>query len=445
MVFLILKSSYAFAVYEDNVSINDISVNSESVEAQEIKGTVYAQHLSNEVLFESSIFALLEISKNNQNSDFKFGLAFDSNQQEAQINTFSYTHYFDSYEIKIGKFVSKVGVLDFFSAIDVFNTTRIQYYDEEDINLRKKPSLLAQVNFFSDEESTLSVIVAPFDNDRRSYIDQALSISLGSGVPYYLLNSGDEDIDLIARPILLPAYEGGGKQALDRYIDGKLPEEHISIETTTVGLNYLTYHEQATFGVMLLSGYSHIPLITLDEDLIQAVANLDQEDKGTYISNYLTKDENEPIKSIEYFRYHLAAIYAETSIQSFGLRAEISYRDKFPLINTLTEQVTAGIGIDHKGELYNNLEMQYIYMPEQDITAYYALWQLNFEPVRIGEWDTTVQSTTSYAVLENEDIVAFIPAIKLHRKSVDISLEYLMHSQQEYMDNMAMLSVKAVF
>ncbi|WP_321324891.1 hypothetical protein [Thiomicrorhabdus sp.] len=440
-----LKPAIGFASTNTYTDFEQSIFESPFVKLDEITGTVIGQGFTDQALLKNSVYGLLELKKTLNDTELEIGLAFDSIDNQPKINTLSYTHYFDDYEIKIGKFVSKIGVLDFFSCIDVLNTTRIQYYDEENINLRQRPSLLGQFNYFLDENSTLNFIVAPYDDNRRDYVNQSIGLSLNIGVPYYLLNSGNSTIDLIAKPILLPVYNQGAKQAVSKYIDNKLPKNHIELDTTTFAMNYTTYQNQSTFGAVYINGYSNIPIIKLDPDLIAAVENLNDEDAVNYIDTYLQKDENEPIKSIQYNRYNQIAVYTETAIQSYGLRAELSYRDQFPIINDVTEQLSLGLGIDHKGEIYNNLELQYFYLPNKSIKAYYAIWQMRFDSFYIGKWKTQIENTSSLATYENNQLYGMLPSINFNYKNLNISLKYLMHSKQELVENTAILSVKAVF
>lgn len=426
-------------------SLEALIFDAEPIAIDEIKGTIYSQNFTHEKLLQNSTLGLLELKTHTENSDFEIGIAFDNIDNEPSINQLSYTEYFDDYEIKIGKFVSKIGVLDFFSSIDIFNTTRIQYYDEESISLRKKASLLGQVNYFIDENNTINLIVAPFDNSRRDFFDRSIGLSLNSVIPFYLVNSGNETIDLIAEPVLLPSYNNGAKQATNNYINSKLPKENLALNTTTFAVNYLSFHNQATFGAVYVNGYSNLPFINIDEQLIAAVENLNRVDQEEYINAYLQKEDNQPIKSIEYFRYNLVAAYIETTWNSLGLRAEISYRDKFPIINSLTEQISVGLGVDHKDKVYNNLEIQYFYIPEQSIRSYYAIWQLRFDTFRVGEWEAYFEQTSTYAAYEKEEVFGFVPSLKFRANNLDISLEYLLHSKQEWVDNVALLSIKAVF
>ena len=86
------------------------------IEPDEITATIYANTYTDETFLENSGLALVGFTKSYGATDLKLEVGIEN--QQAILNSFSYTYYDDRFEIQLGKFVSKVGVLDFFSMLD---------------------------------------------------------------------------------------------------------------------------------------------------------------------------------------------------------------------------------------------------------------------------------------------------------------------------------------
>lgn len=409
-----------------------------------VQTTLYGSRYSDETVFDNSYFALFESTSKLHEADLKLGL--NVTDEKLELNQLMIDLYKDEFEIQLGKFVTQVGVLDFFGNASNLNPLRIDYFDEDNINLRRQSSWMGQFNYYPDEDTTVRAIIAPFDSSRRKYANNSLDVAYESGVPFFLRSSGNENIDLIAEEVLIPVYENqGGREALESYVEGTLPENKYTLDTTTFLFDYFSYYEDAKVGLTYINGISNIPLVKVDEDLLNIIENFDKDERDQFLSDYFNKADNTPIKYVEYTRFNQLVLYGETSLNSFGLRAEISYRDKFPLINTYSKQFNVGIGIDHQGWVYNNLELQYTYMKDTGLKAYFGLWQLGFDKYHIGQWQWQLENTSAFAVVDDEFFWSLIPGLNFTRKNLTLKLKYLHHSQDNFSNDVGLVQMKAMF
>lgn len=441
-ILICLATAIPVKIYADITPL--ISVNNDVAVPNNVEATIYGSGYSEQTVFNNQFFALFESA--NQIGDIDFKLGIKASKDELQLNQFQFNAYQDDIEIQFGKYVTQVGVLDFFGNMGNLNPLNIEYYEEENIHIRRQSTWLSQINFYPDEDSTARLIIAPYDSKRRQYLNSFLDITYQSGIPYLLQNTGDENIDLIAREVLVPVYEDrGGRAAIEGYIENELPEDQVALDTTTFLFDYFTYYKDAKIGLTYVNGFSNIPRIEIDKDLIGAIANIDEDKRNEYIFDYLSKDDNAPIKFIEYSRFNQVVAYGETTLNSLGLRGELSYRDRFPLINEYTKQVNIGVGLDHQGTVYNNLEVQYSVLQEGDLKSYFALWQLSFDKYHLGLWQWQFENTATLAVVDEESAWAIIPSLSFTLQNLAIKLRYLHHSQEDFSNNIGMVQMKVIF
>ena len=410
---------------------------------------VYRNFLDNEY-FKDSVLGLTEASYDGDDFTVNAGLAYRNvTDKKLALNHLSYAKEYESFDYKIGKFVTKVGVMDFLSFVDVFNNTRAEYFDDSNVNIRYNPSWMAKIDTYPDEDSTFGLYIKPYDQDSNTLFGDSIQFGLDSVVPFIITNTGNSDLDLIGREVLLPAYNGdngddGAKAASSNYISDKLPNEDPRIDNTSIFLNYVVTEDNYTFGALHTSAYSSLPVFTFDTALLTAVENLDEADKEAYIADYLDNEDNEPIKVLEYFRYNQFALYYESSINQFGYRAELSYRDKFPLLYRTSSMVTLGLGIDHQSSFYNNVEVQYSKFKESDLAAYYLIWLTQSETKRVFNWEASFQNMLTYGAYGDYDVWANFSGVNLKKDMFEISLEYLTHSEKEYISDTAAIKFKVI-
>jgi len=413
----------------------------------EFKTTITYRNFLDNQYFEDSVLGLTEARYQGDDFTIDTGLVYRNiTDQKLAINHLSYAKEFDTFDYKIGKFVTKVGVMDFLSFIDVFNNTRAEYFDDDNVNVRYNPSWMAQLNTYPDANSTFGLYVKPYDQDSNTLFGDSIQFGLDSVVPFIITNTGKSDLDLIGREVLLPAYggENGAKSASSDYISEKLPNEDPSLRNTSLFLNYVITEDNYTFGALHTSAYSSLPIFTFDTALIAAVENLPEEDKEAYIADYLDDEGNEPLKLIEYFRYNQFALYYESAVGQFGYRAELSYRDKFPLLYRTTSMVSLGLGVDHQSSFYNNIEFQYSKFSESDLAAYYLVWLARSDEKRIYNWQASIQNMLTYGVYGDYDVWANFSGVQFKKDNFQVSFEYLTHSEKDYLSDTAAIKFKVI-
>lgn len=439
------STSYVSAEEAVTEEVTEPSWMEEIREESEVKTSLYYRNFQNEGYFQDSLFGLTEALYEADDYTLDLGVGYQNIEDDRIfINHLSYAQEFENFDYKIGKFVTKVGVMDFVSFIDVFNNTRIEYYDDENVNVRFDPSWMAKVDIYPDESSTFGLYVKPYDQTNNVLFGESIQYGLNSVIPFLITNTGNADLDLVGEQVLLPVYEDDAKPVISKYLMDKLPNEDPRIDNTSIFLNFAITDDNYTFGVLHISAYSSFPIIVLDQELISALKNLDEKDKESYIQDYLSKEENEPIKLVEYFRYNQFALYYESSIGQLGVRGEISYRDKFPLLNRTAGMMTLGLGIDHQSSFYNNLEVQYSKFDDSDLSAYYLIWLAKSDMMKFGQWELGLQNIVTYAAYEDNDILANFSGIRFLRDDFEITIEYLTHSKKEYVSDTASFKVKVM-
>jgi hypothetical protein len=418
----------------------------------ELSGALFHRSLEDQTIFNNSTLGLIEASYAADSLDFQAGIVYENNlDREVRINSLSVKSYHDNqernkhFDYQIGKFVTKVGVLDYLSLLNNYNIPRVQYYDEANPNVRYAPAWMGRLDIYPNPKATASLILQPFDAEYAALWGRGQQFGLNAVVPYLLTNTGDEDLNLIGNVILVPVYENGAKSALNRYLDSKTEELDSDLYNSSMGVSYLINQHNNTYGVSFINGVSKAPLIKIDQNLLTAIRLLTGDDKQAYLDDFVLQANNEPIKSIEYFRYNQLGLFYETSLDQFGLRGEISYQDKFPLLNELSNLTTFGLGLDHQGWVYNNFEVQYFQFNERDVAAYYGIWSLHFDPVNVGSVKVQLKNTLAYGNFENTTITTTLPSLTFSYQKLDVSLEYLAHSRQEFTPDTASISVKLTF
>ncbi|MBN2864433.1 MAG: hypothetical protein JXK16_00335 [Thiotrichales bacterium] len=411
----------------------------------EFKTTLIYRNFLDNQYFKDSVLGLAEAQYQGEDYTVDVGIMYRNvPESEVSLNQFSYAYEADNFDFKAGKFVSKIGVMDFLSFVDVFNNTRAEYFDDANVNIHYKPSWMVKLDAYPDDNTTFGLYLKPYDQDSNTLFGDSIQFGLNSVVPFIVTNTGNSDLDLIGREVLLPAYEdGGAKDAGSDYIFDKLPNEDPRFDNTSIFLNFVITEDNYTFGAVHTSAYSSLPIFIFDTDFVSAVGALGtEEDKEQYIADYLEDENNEPIKALEYFRYNQFALYYESSIGQFGYRAELSYRDKFPLIYRTSSMVTLGLGVDHQSTFYNNLEFQYSKFDSSELDAYYFIWLFKTDSKRFGNWDVSLQNMFTYGVYDSYDVWANFSGVQLELDNYQISLEYLTHSEQQYLNDTAAIKFK---
>ncbi len=149
----------------------------------------------------------------------------------------------------------------------------------------------------------------------------------------------------------------------------------------------------------------------------------------------LKKIKNILFKTIsvnEHFRYNKVGAYFETTVDDFGFRGELSYKDKTPVINELSSQSSIALGVDYKGfMMYNSLELKGHYISELEQNFYQGMLISKVDPIDLGFADLKLENNFYYARYDAKDHHFFKPSVGLQYENMEFTLEYYASSEDE--------------
>ena len=386
----------------------------------------------------------VETSFNNVNI-LKLGVspAFDGINKHPflELNHLELTHYAENSDVVIGKMVSRIGILDFGSQMNAFNQLRPNFFNEENLNVRYKPSWMLRLDRYIGDSSTHRFIFQPLDKERYHNTLRTSGAVIDSNVASILTSSSNEDVNSLGENIFVPAYNSGGDEPLKAYIRDRMPNPEYALDTSTLGVDLRTTQDNKTYGVFLMNAFSYTPQINVhpaflnaaaniyDESVLNSLAGKDKAEQQEIIIDYLTGNDIDPVESIENFRYNQITGYLESTLSGFGVRGEFTIKDRVPLLNQSVPMSSIGLGIDHDGALYNNLEMQYYRLHSLDFYAAYVAWLAEVDDFKLGIYDATFSHTLAYATYQTGDPeVASLSQFSLEYKQHTFGLQYLVHS-----------------
>lgn len=414
----------------------------------EVKTTAIYRNTKDIEHFQNLFFGLTEIKYSKKNNEIELGVAYQNTaDNNLFINNLAFSQEHENIDLKIGKFVSKIGVMDFLSTINTLNNTRIEHYNEPNVNVRYIPAWMAKADIYPDDNSTLNIYVKAYDQANNILLNKSTQFGLNSVLPFFITHSAKNDsLGLISKKVLLPVYERNAKPIISTYLQDKMPNEKPSIDNTSLFLNYSITDNDYTVGTLYTNAYSSLPIVTFDADLVASVDNIiDTNGKEIHVENYLSKPNNEPIKLIESFRYNQMSLYYESFIGQLGYRGEVSYRDKFSLLNKTSGMTTISLGVDQQSSFYTNFELQYSKFEHLAHDVYQMIWLVQSETINVNSWKIHMQNILTYAVYDVNDILANYLAIRFLYDNFEVSTEYLMHSKQEYTSNTFAIKAKITF
>ncbi|MHC3994099.1 hypothetical protein ACXWTF_04675 [Thiomicrolovo sp. ZZH C-3] len=282
------------------------------------------------------------------------------------LNQMALVYWGDDFDVRIGKFVSKTGVLDYLSGMDLLNPVRVDFFDDDNINIRRIPQWMAELSFFVGGDSLLRVTVQPYDGRTQSYLSTYMGLLLDSYLPAYFerLSRNSEEGAAIYREVFLPLYLDGISPALKSDIDGQYNARGLAVDKSTLQVVAEKSSAGGTFGAVWTNRYSEVPYIRVDEQLLAIIDALTEgQNSAEALRAYLDQPDLNPIKGVKGFRYNQYSLYAEGSVGTYGVRAEAGVRDRVPVLNSFSPLAMVGFGVDRQaGSSYFDLEVQWGYL-----------------------------------------------------------------------------------
>ncbi|HIC44698.1 MAG TPA: hypothetical protein EYO73_10605 [Sulfurimonas sp.] len=411
------------------------------------------RYLSEKNEYDNStyIMALLEVKYSEENYEIDVGamLYKDSNETGAELNQVSLHYFADDFEFSIGKYVQTLGALDYLSSTNLLNPTRSEFFDDENINIRRVPLLMAGLRYYPNEEWKLETIVQAFDADHQDLSSAYLNFALDTLMPSYLesLTTSNSSLDQINNEIFLPVYKNSISSALNSHIKDQYESESI-LAADKAGLFVVAEYsaDAVSIGGVWINRYTEIPYIEVNQDLLDGLEALqsDPTDFGVF-EDYINSNDLDPISKVQGYRYNQYNLYAEGTIFSFGIRAEASYRDKIPAINEYSTLHSFGLGIDHKlGSMYNSIEVQYLDVDALSQEIYASVWASKFDAIHYKGTDIYFDHYLLYGSYEGITEITSFPSVPLSYNNYDIIFQYLNSKEQSQMNTFSML-LKAFF
>lgn len=349
-----------------------------------IEATLLGRYMSNQSFFKNSPYAFVLFDTEYENDAWKIsGGVFGENGEDHPdfpINHLYVDYFGEDSHFRIGKSVAKVGVLDHFSLLDTLNPIRLKFFDDQKINIKRVPLWMAQADFSPIEELKLSFFVQPYDNKYQDYTGYYVNYALNQFIPQHYQELFAQEP--LGQEIFVPVYNNAISPFIANDIESKKSSESWKLGTTAFGFGSEYTNENGKFGFLYFNRYSEIPMITVDQNLLDAAIAYDNgESPASDLTDYIASLDLDPIKSVRGFRYQQAGIYAETTTDEYGIRGEVAFRDKIPLLNTYGSVASVGFAIDHLApSLYYAFEAQYLYLDEYHENAMIAMLTTKFDP-----------------------------------------------------------------
>jgi len=411
------------------------------------------RYFSNNEEYENSPYtlALLEGKYSEENYEIDIGAMIfkDSNETGAELNQVSLHYFSDDFEFSIGKYVQTLGVLDYLSSTNLLNPTRVEFFDDDNINIRRIPLLMAGLRYYPNEDWKLEAIVQAFDADHQDFSSVYLNFALDTLMPSYLesLTASNSNINKINQEIFLPVYKDSISPALNAHIQDQYKSES-SLAADKAGLFVIAEYsaEAVSIGGVWINRYTEIPYIEVNQDFLNGLEAFQADPTNVNgFKEYLDSNDLDPIKDVEGFRYNQYNAYAEGTISSFGIRAEATYRDKVPAINEYSSLQSFGLGIDNKfGVMYNSLEFQYLKLDALSEEVYASVLASKFDAIHYKGTDISFEHYLLYGRYQGITEVTSFPSIILSYSNFDIIFQYLTSKEQSQMNTFSMI-LKAVF
>jgi hypothetical protein len=443
----ITKKLIATKQYMPDESNLDVIQNSGNFEMQDetqtIDATLLGRYVSNENIYKHSpyFFALFESQYQTDTLLISAGLAFESRNknEELLINNLELKEFGDNYTFKIGKMVQKVGVLDYFSFLDILNPSRAEFFYDTQLNIKKIPLWMSSIDYFINDELKLTAFIQPYDNKHASYSSVYVDYILNQFIPEYYKDVFKQEP--LGSEVFYPVYTNSLVPYLTQDIQEKSAGSRIYLDKLSFGAIAEYSDETKKLGAVYFNKYSEIPLIRVDQNLLDAAIAYDNgENPSEELVNYLESGDYDPIKSVEDFRYQQFGLYGETTYKSFGLRAELAYRDKIPLFNNYSALASAGFAVDKLSDfVYNTIETQYFYLQRYHKNAYISMLRSRFKRTTFYIYSAYFENSFIASKMDTLEEYSIAPRYVISYKEFDLAFEGLVSKNNNKTNTFSLL------
>jgi len=421
-------------------NIDDFEMQSET---QTIDATLLGRYVSNKNVYKHSpyFFALFESQYQTDTLSISGGLAFESRNknEELLINNLELKKFGDNYTFKIGKMVQKVGVLDYFSFLDILNPSRAEFFYDTQLNIKKIPLWMSSIDYFVNDELKLTAFIQPYDTKHASYSSVYVDYILNQFIPEYYKDVFKQEP--LGSEVFYPVYTNSLVPYLTQDIQDKSAGSRIYLDKLSFGAIAEYSDETKKLGAVYFNKYSEIPLIRVDQNLLDAAIAYDNgENPSEELVNYLESGNYDPIKSVEDFRYQQFGLYGETTYKSFGLRAELAYRDKIPLFNNYSALASAGFAVDKLSDfVYNTIETQYFYLQIYHKSAYISMLRSRFKRTTFYIYSAYFENSFIASKMDTLEEYSIAPRYVISYKEFDLAFEGLVSKNNNKTNTFSLL------
>ncbi len=389
--------------------------------------TLIGRYLSNRDFYKHSPYYFALAESNYQGDDFSIygGIGFQSKEEnEVLLINHLYGEYFgDDYTFKMGKMVQKIGVMDYFSVLDTLNPSREEFFYDSQLEIKKIPLWMSSLDYFVNDSLKLTAFIQPYDAKHQNYTGPYIDYLLNQFIPeYYKEYFAQEPL---GEELFYPLYQDAFVPYVKSEIQDKGALEQIYWDKLSYGFVSEYSDDNKKVGLLYFNRYSEIPMIKIDQNLLDAaLAYENEENPSVALADYIASGDYDLIKSVEAFRYQQFGLYGETTLKSFGLRAELGYRDKVPLFNAYSGLATVGGAVDYLfSSVYNVLEMQYIYLEKYQKNAYIAMWRSRFSKQMLWRFSWYFENSFIATQADRFDEYSMAPSLTMSYKQTDLSLQ----------------------
>jgi hypothetical protein len=411
----------------------------------ELQETFVLKSMSNDTYQNSPyLHALFESKKFSDNGEVDFGISIEKSYNDTYLtlNQASYFYYSNLFEFKIGKYVDTLGTLDYLSTVNIINPTNIEFFDDKNINIRKIPLLMSELIFYPNNKWKIQTIIQPFDTTHQDFTNTYVNIILNTVLPNYL-RSEIKSSDGTTEDIYIPLYDNYVSPVLAKHIQDNYSQTTDFSLDKLGGFFVAEYLAQnATYGFVWMNRFSEISLVKINQDIVEILENLeDDESASEALKDYIASDENSLVVNVDQYRYNQASLYFESAVDRLGIRSEISYRDKIPILNQYSSMLTSSIGLDYKIEkFFNTLELQWIRIVEERNNIYTGVYALRSDAFNLRNVKLFFENYLLFGYNNTTLELSVYPKIRFEYNKYTLGVEYLASKENPDLNNFSVVA-----